>query len=311
MHETFDIQWHSATDGLRLRTARWPVNDAPAGPALMCTGRNESLERYEEMARGFAQRGFAPWCFDWRGQGGSGRETRSPDRGHVKSFESYLQDLRVILDGPLKGEAPVVLAHSMGGHLSLRFAHDNPAAFRALILSAPMIEIETGPLPASLVGWVARTGSRLAGAEAYIPGHRNLLERSKRFEGNVLTHDRSRFERNHALLETHPELVTGGATFGWLAEAIRSMGVAQGAGYAEAITTPTLFLSAGADTVVRIAAQRRYAERMPTGQQVVIQGAKHELLQETDARLRKVWGAIDEFLHATGIAYATDEAVSR
>lgn len=311
MRTTFDIQWLAAFDGLRLRIARWPVDHAPAGPVLMCTGRNESLERYEEFARGFARRGFAPWAFDWRGQGGSGRETEAPDRGHVQRFEAYLRDLRQILAEPLAGTPPLVLAHSMGGHLALRFAHDEPGAFRALILSAPMIDIQTGPLPLAAVGWIAMAASRLAGAEAYVPGHRNLLERSRRFEGNVLTHDRARFERNNALLDAHPELITGGATLGWLTEAVRSMRLAQREGFAEAIRAPTLFLSAGADTVVRVSAQLRYAERMPNATAVVIDGAKHELLQETDAHLEKVWGHVDQFVRACGIEHATDQAVSR
>ncbi|MEM6730456.1 MAG: alpha/beta hydrolase [Myxococcota bacterium] len=293
---TFETETFETFDGLRLRTARWSAPEATRGPVLFCTGRNESLERYEEMARGFIERGFRPVAFDWRGQGGSGRETEHPRRGHVSHFDAYLRDLRDLLAELLRGEQPVVVAHSMGAHLALRYAHDEPLAFRALVLSAPMIAIQTGPLPLSAVGWLARV-SRWAGAgEAFLPGHRRLFERAKRFKRNPLTNDKERFERNIALLEEHPELITGGVTFGWLAEAVISMQLALEPGFPEAIQTPTLLLTAGADTVVRRSVQGTFAGRMPNATHQVIEGAKHELLQETDACLAQVWTAIDAFL---------------
>ncbi|MEO0811473.1 MAG: alpha/beta hydrolase, partial [Myxococcota bacterium] len=270
MRPQFDIQWLDSFDGLRLRVGKWSEGEARRGTVLMCTGRNESLERYEEFAAGFSARGFASWCFDWRGQGLSGRESQAPARGHVKRFEAYLRDLRQILEQPLRGVRPFVLAHSMGAHLCLRYAHDEPRAFRAMILSAPMIEIETGILSMSAAGWIARLGKGVLGAEAYLPGQRTLATRARRFQGNRLTGDRARFERNVALIDTQPELFTGGATYGWLAAAVDSMTLARAPGFPEAIETPTLLLTAGADRVVKRATHAPYAERMPNGQHRVI-----------------------------------------
>lgn len=286
-----ETHWLEGTDGLALRLVRWSEGGSPV---LICTGRNESLEKYHEIAGGFAHRGYSVWGMDWRGQGLSGREIGRAARGHVGSFTSYVDDLRVVLRHV--GGSPILFAHSMGGHIGLRYAHGDANAFRVMMLSSPMIDIRTRPLPRKAVTWLARTARTVGLSEAYLPGHRTLVARNARFRRNVLTANRERFDWIAALHRNHPELITGGATFGWLAAATESIDVLGQPGYAEMITTPTLILSAGNDRVVDNRAHRHFAERMPNAQRVTISGARHELPQETAPRLEHMWRAIDAFL---------------
>ncbi|MEO1482326.1 MAG: alpha/beta fold hydrolase [Myxococcota bacterium] len=283
-----DTHWLKSRDGLPLRLVQFST---VGRPALVCTGRNESIEKYAHVAATLTERGYAVSAVDWRGQGLSGRETTKVRRGHVGSFESYLDDLSTVLAAI--EAAPLVFAHSMGGHIALRYAHLHRSAFSALVLTSPMIEIRTGPLPGAAVRFLAGAAQTVGLAEAYLPGHRRLMER--RFAGNVLTENRERFEWIARLHREQPELVTGGATFGWLAAAIESMEHLGASGVAEAIRTPTLIASAGKDRVVSNRAHRRFAGRMPHAHHVTIPGARHELPQETDARLHQLWTEVDGF----------------
>ncbi|MEL6338840.1 MAG: alpha/beta hydrolase [Myxococcota bacterium] len=294
----FDIHWLTTRDDLRLRLVRWHSESSPERRSLICTGRNEPIDKYHEVARSLLARGFEVWGMDWRGQGGSDRELTRPQHGYVRTFDSYLADLTQVVDGPLKGRVGLLVAHSMGGHVALRFAHDRPLALGALVLSAPMIAIDTGALPGSAIAWLARTARWIGLSGSHLPGHHDLMQRAARFEKNPLTSDRAKFDQNVAFLRRHPELVTGGATWGWLAAAADSMAAAQERGFAEAITTPTLLLSGEEDRVVSGRAQKTYAHRMPHATLFVVAGARHEILVETDERLAEVWAAIDRFLKA-------------
>ncbi len=45
-----------------------------------------------------SERGFAVVTFDWRGQGGSHRLLKDRQRGYVRSFDDYSDDLDLILN---------------------------------------------------------------------------------------------------------------------------------------------------------------------------------------------------------------------
>lgn len=287
--------WLEGYDGARLRARHWSVPGQRH--ALLLTGRNEPIDKFDETAHDLVERGFDVWGFDWRGQGGSTRPTRHADRGHIGDFVAYLADLHAVLR-QLELDSPVVVGHSMGGHLALRYAHEHPRAFSAMVLSAPMIEIHAPPLGAGRVRQIARFLTGLGFAESHVFGHRLLHEKSRHFSDNDLTGDRRRFERNIEFLDANPEFVTGGATWGWLAAALDSTARARAPGFPEAIQTPTLMVSAERDTVVSNDAQRDYVSRMPNARCIVLEGAKHEILQESDAIRARFWVATDTFLRS-------------
>jgi len=69
-----------------------------------------------------------------------------------------------------------------------------------------------------------------------------------------------------------------------------------GDGYLEGISTPLLIVSAGADDIVSVAAQKKACRRVPACDWVMIPNALHELLIETDAVLEKFWDTFDAFI---------------
>ena len=74
-----------ASDGVRLRTARWDTNSA-RGTVAVFGGRGEFIEKYFELAGDLIARGFCVLLMDWRGQGGSDRPLRIRAKGTSTIF---------------------------------------------------------------------------------------------------------------------------------------------------------------------------------------------------------------------------------
>ena len=288
--ETFALR---AVDGVSIRCARWPsALSAGRGVVLFLQGRTEFIEKNLETIGELRRRGFAVVTLDWRGQGLSGRLLEDRHKGHVTDFDDYLRDLQLMVAAEFKNRPGpfVMLAHSMGAHIGLRFLHDHPGLFARAVLCAPMIGIRGG-IAARLATAVA---GLLGGPGAYAPTMGPYGDRMRRFEGNPLTADRDRFIRQHAHIAAEPRLALGGPTLGWLAASLRSM--ARLRRDARAIRTPVLIVSAGEDTVVANAAQRRLQRLMPDCRLVTVAGGRHELLCEGDELRGRFWDHFDAFV---------------
>ena len=292
----------AAHDGLPLRTAVWT---APAGGArgsvLLLQGRAEFIEKYGETVGDLHARGFAVYALDWRGQGRSGRVLKDARKGHVVSYDDYLNDLDLFLERLIFPEAPrpiVVLAHSMGGHIVLRHRAEHgpsgtPYFAAGIVLSAPMVDIMMSPAERAL-GAVLTVATMSVGLRnRYVPVRSPF---PPPFDGNPLTRDRDRYEHMLALLRETPALAIAWPTVGWLAATRRSVAILRSRGYAEGIATPLLIVSAAADRVVSNAAQARLAVRLPDCRLETIPDARHELLMETDAVRARVLALFDAFV---------------
>jgi lysophospholipase len=285
-------------DGLSLRFARWPAVSDARGTVCVFTGRSEAIEKYFETVRDLRRRGFAVAVMDWRGQGHSSRLLADVRKGHVGSFADYEADVAAFMQQVVLKLCPPpyhALAHSMGGATMLRLAHSGRPWFERLVLTAPMIDF---PSPRS--SWILRTSMRVlrrAGfGERYVPGSNVDRTRAKGFEGNPLTSDPVRYARNVALLAQDPTLGIGSPTVAWLDAAFATIMEFHKAGYVETIAQPVLMVAAGDDTVVSSAAIADFAARLPNGSCRVINGARHEILQETDAHRAEFWAAFDAFV---------------
>jgi len=286
-----DAFWLTTARGVRLRVALWRCI-APRGTVIILTGRTEPLEKYFETIAALLERRFCVLIFDWRGQGASTRELGDPRKGHVASFTDYVDDFAAVLD-EVEDDCPrpwVLLAHSMGGNVALLALHEWRNDFQAAVLSAPMIDIRLrGRRAVSAI-------SRLVPPSLFVPNASSQDPAQEAFEGNPLTHDRQRFARNQALVRTHPSIALGGPTWGWLHAALKACDQCMAPGFLEAITTPTLIVSASAELIVDNTAQARAAERLANGEYLKIAGAKHEILMETDAVRAAFWSAFDAFV---------------
>jgi lysophospholipase len=289
--------------GASLRAARFAAApDVPArGVCVLLNGQTEFIEKYFETIDELRGRGFAVATMDWRGQGGSTRMTQDSRKSFVGDFSEYDEDLDTLMNWVVQpmltdGKKPVALAHSMGAHNLLRALDRRPGAFQACALSAPMIAIsfrgQREFLVRAITGyhmWRGKRADWVWGMEARDP-------HKVSFAIQLVTSDPQRFERTQILLREHPDLRLAGATWGWLAAAIRSMDWLKAPGRPESIATALLVVGAGKDRICVTAQTAAFAHRLPHAQYIKIADAEHEILMERNAIRSTFWAAFDAFM---------------
>lgn len=289
-------------DGLRMRYRIDHPSNSARGSVLLLQGRAESIEKYEEIIAGLTARSLSVYSFDWRGQGLSDRLLADRLKGHVGSFEDYLRDLHHFVQNIWQpsGER-YVIAHSMGGHLALRYCVEWNFSVNGALLCAPMVDIQTRRWSRNIAPLVVGGMIGLGLADSYIPGARPYLPTARAFPGNPLTGDALRFQRFPELVRKHPELAVGGPTFGWVRAAFDSIEVLQKPGYVERIDSPIRVLVGDADLIVELEAARRLSRRLPKGRFEILEDARHEIMLEHEAVLDRFWEAVDELTAAPPI----------
>ncbi len=301
----------TARDGLSIRYARWDTT-APHRLGTVCLfhGWTEFIEKYFETVTDLRRRGFAVATMDWRGQGGSSRLLRNRAKGHAESFAQHDADVAAFMSGIVLPDCPppyYCLAHSMGGHLVLRLAQTRVCWWDRMVLTAPLIAFAGGGGKNRAICAAAEAASYLGLGDSYIPRWPSYAPESQRFEGNLLTSDRLRFERARDAAKAAPELCIGAPTVSWVAAACASISTINSAAFMESIKVPILIVAAGNDQIVSTAAIEYFASRVKTCGHIVLSGAKHEILQERDELREQFWAAFDAYIPGTAIMPRSSE----
>lgn len=279
---------------IRYGIAR-PVKAVKRGSVLLLQGRAECLEKYREIVEGLTARGFYVYSFDWHGQGLSERFVKGRKKTDVKSFDDYLEDIALFVREVwcLPGARRYVIAHSTGGHVALRFMAEQRLKVDGALLCAPMIDLKTKGWPRWFAPILVGAAVGLGFADCQVPGERHHLPSLRRFEGNNLTSDPERFRILPDLVRTHPELERRGATYRWVRSAFASIVKLNAPGVAESIAVPVTILMGDDDRIVDAEAAQRFAQRLPNGRLLLLEGARHEIMMENDAILARFWEAVD------------------
>ena len=262
---------------------------------MLSGGRTEPIEKYFEVIGELLGRGFVVLAHDWRGQGLSQRRPGDRLKGHPEVHEDLVEDLLALVDHHRDHlPAPrIAVAHSLGGYLTLRaLARDRSLA--GAVLTAPMLSLHIRSLPLALARLVTRVRCMLGRGDDYVASPIDPL--ALPFEGNVLTHDRTRFARHRAQLAACPDLALGGVTWSWMDAAFTGMAELAAGDLLRAVSVPVVLCAAQCDRVVDNAAVRRAALLLPRGRLVEVPGAHHEILMETDERRAFFWWAFDDLL---------------
>ena len=303
--------WH-APDGAGLRYAHWhATGPVTRGVVLYLNGRTEFIEKTVGLYALLVRSGFDLWTFDWRGQGLSARALADPHKGHVADYQVYLDDLdqfvHEITDLPVRHDRKLMVAHSMGGHIGLRYLHDRPGILDRAAFSAPMIDIPSNRV---VLRGLNRLITRVGWDESYAPGtgrfrhifnnpndpaDNGSVDDYRRLIGlyDGLSSDPRKRCDVERLVRENPGLALGGPTSAWLDATFRSINVTWTPGYADRITTPILMIGGGRDRTVVTARQREMSERLANGSFVLVEEAAHELFLESDDVLRIVLEAIN------------------
>jgi len=291
----------SISEGKRLRTQVFDAatGATPRGVCVLLHGQTEFIEKYLEVIGELNARGFTVATFDWPGQGGSYRLLPDVLKAHIGDFREYENALWLFMDQivkPLGGKPPVILAHSMGGHMALRALHDRPNTFRCAVLTAPMLRALTRGYPRWLANLMCRMQNLLGKCTDWIWGMHLRDPYFVTFDTQLVTTDRARYQRTQDFLKDHPDLRLAGPTWGWLQAATRSMAEVMAPGYAQAISTPVLLCAAGKDRIVNVTAEYEFVAHLPHGELLDLKDAEHEILMESDPIRARFWQACDTFV---------------
>jgi lysophospholipase len=278
-----EAEWFRGAGGVQLRAALFAPEGRARGSIILSEGRSEFIEKYYELIGDFLERGFVVLTHDWRGQGLSARELSDRLKGHVRGDKVYLEDFQALLR-TFEDRLPkpwVAVGHSMGGCLNLLTMAHGERRFAGLVLSAPMLGVQTGKVPPKRAWLAAKTHCLFGRAARYVQGQPGAPFDND-FEANILTHDRARYARTVGLVAAEPQLALGAPTWGWLDFAFRATAYLAKPDRLREITVPVIIVYAEDDRLVDNAAQAAAARHLPQGKLIRAPGAYHEILMETD-----------------------------
>ncbi len=287
------LRFASALDGLPLAGMAFP-QPSPTTAIVISSGRTESYIKYKELVYDLYQAGYSVYILDHRGQGLSGRmlsgDTRH-DIGYVRDFADYAADLKQFYTQfvlPTGHRHYALLCHSMGGCIGSAYLETWPRDFACAVLSSPMHQPSTAPVPAWLAEILLDTLSLAGRGEEYAPGQRGY-DANAPFADNQLTQSEIRWKLFRREFAENPAARLGGASVHWVKAALDAGEAAQAR--AGAIEVPVLLLQAGADSVVVPEAQQAFCDRLNQARPGAcrlerIPGAWHELFIATDVYRR-------------------------
>ena len=148
-HEEWQFE---GKDGVSLFAQAWTPPEARAA-MIVVHGLGEHSGRYENIVDHFAPKGFAVYGYDQRGFGKS-----AGTRAFTASFDDFLDDLDsfvALVRARRPGEKIVVVGHSMGGLIVLRWA-----TFRAPQVAA-VVSSGAALVPGASVSKVKIAAARL------------------------------------------------------------------------------------------------------------------------------------------------------
>ncbi len=265
---------------------------------VVLTGRTEPVRKFAELLEELQQAGFSTFAMDHRGQGASGRMLPNPQKGYVASFDDYVTDVHTFITTvvkPATDKKVLLVAHSMGGAVAVLAADRFPDDVAGMVLSSPMLEIDTGAFPAPIASTLGAAACGASDGSAYAIGSGDFQPETD-LEKSTVTKSPQRFEWKRLLFTESPELRLGGLTWRWICESLTASSYAEQLGRFS--TTPTLILQAGKDSIVKPGGQKRFCDASQACQLTVIEEALHEHYAERDALRNQAVERTLKFLEA-------------
>lgn len=252
-----------------------------SGAVVIVNGRNETFVKYGDVIAELSSQGFSVYALDHRGQGFSGRQLADHDKGHVDTYDDYLDDFDYFLKNIVNAKPhkiKLVLAHSMGGTIALLYELRHPGSFSGMAMSAPMLGFSTAPWPFFLVPPLLSLYEVLGLERSYVVGGGKFKLEPYSPE-NKLTSDEVHFTQNYQLMLDCPQIQLGAPTCAWVKKSLEA--IKEIINGAKKFNVPLLILQAGDDRVVNNCAEKQFCSKVGENcQLVVMSGSQHEILME-------------------------------
>lgn len=302
-------QWgeFTTTDGRRLRYGYVMPSGEVKGVVVGLHGLSEYTEKYFEVAHDMRDRQLGFFMMDWTAQGRSARLLANPQMRHSRGFGGDVDDLHVFIQQHVKktaGAAPLVmLAHSMGGNIGLRYLAQNPGVFSCAAFSAPMTGIYALRKMPSWLRLLLTGFFNLTASRAYVFGGHDWTPDTRAGQaGTFLSSDPVRGRVHDDWYIYDPQLQVGSVTFGWLYQAVISCLALGKRDYLRNITIPCLFGLAGRDVLIDNAMTGKLASLLPAATILELPESQHEILMEQDDIRSRFLAAFDALLRSSSIS---------
>lgn len=309
-------RWHLFKNP-KGRTLRFgavsPKDRVPDAIVIGLQGLGEFTEKYFEIAHDLLKMNMAFWMIDWQGQGKSERQLKNHHKRHSTGFDEDVIDLHTfILDyvkhaavHPDVGRIPLVmLGHSMGANVGLRYLYQYPETFVCAAFTSPLFGIRAfRRLPGWLHILLTETLQEIMdhsfvefGGEEWHESARSSLKH------NIYSSDPIRSAVHNTWCLYNPDLQVGNVTYGWLHEANFSCSKLQKKRFIADIKTPCLFALAGREKLVHNAVARKAIRDMPHAELLELPDARHEILMESDESRQVFFDAFSALLKANNVS---------
>lgn len=273
------------------------IHPHPKAAIVISHGFCEFTAKFEEVIFYFFQAGYSVFIFDYRGHGYSERLLEDKCMVHVSTYEEYVHDLNSFVTKIVQIKSPnqklVLFGHSMGGTIAALYLEHFSKVFTCGILSTPMLQINMGILPVSMVELILQIMRLLGKNKAYVFGHR-AFDGVSNFETSSCI-SKARYDHifNKRLQDENYQ--TYGASNGWTLASIRAIRKLHR--NARRIITPILLFQAKKDTTVKPEGQIRFAKNTINTQLVIVPDSKHEIYNGSTKMIEDYFSKILEFLN--------------
>ena len=290
---------YTTANGMKIRYRVYPAQGKKRGRVLVLPGFTEFIEKHDAQSSQFAAMGLEALCLDWPSQGLSQRlSPQFPQLVHCVSFNQHLLALKAVMAATGFDQADntplLAFGHSMGGHLALRHASENPD-IQAVMLIAPMImpPVKPGRIISFLLNMLCPLG--LAARPLFF--RQDDIERRQFHPKNVLTRDPEGYMFQYDWFCRNPDLKVSGPSFGWARAAYQScLTHTANPQFLSQINIPVEVHLAGDERVVNANASAQFLPYLPQGVMHIYPDARHELMQELPATRDLIWQRLAAFV---------------
>lgn len=275
--------YFTGADDLSIYYEKFLV-DNPKGTVIVSHGFTENLVKMGEMIYYFMKMGYSVYGLEHRGHARSGRLGVDSSQVNVDKFQYYVDDMKTFLDEIVIPEATdenlYVYGHSLGGGIAVRFLEEYPDYFDGAILNAPMIEVNTGSVPAWIAKIIAYGASITPFKNDYIAGQ-GTYDGSYDFEGSG-TSSQARYDYYFDIQSNTELFQMNGGSYHWLKECFWATHLMRKESEASKVTIPVLLFQAGQDAYVGNDGEDTFASYAKNCTVVRYENGKHEMFRECD-----------------------------
>lgn len=257
------------------------------GVIVIVPGYTESFLKYQELIYDLWNAGFGVYIFDHRGMGLSGRMLKNPQIVHVEKFQYYVDDLakfvdEVVLRDPLSSKL-YVIGHSLGGLVSAHLMALRPQLFRAGLLSAPLLDMNTGKYARPVAVALSNALVLIGRGNEYAPGFKDFNLNEFQLENSPVTQSQMRFDLFKDTLAKFPKIQMGGPDASWVKLLLKETEGKRIETLGGKVRTPILMFQPTIDGYANPLGMNRFCGAAWECRKMVIAGGKHETFREKDA----------------------------